>query len=117
MSDLNQPFQDLQVLARRVIEGDNFEIDLEIFTEFAGSLRMWVLDNFDSYRIRQLARSIPEIEYNPKRGGLWNALGASGINMYKQHQEREKVKAQVREMARVFAAVSRLIDEESDDIV
>ena len=117
MPNLNQPFHDLQILAQRVIKGDNFEVDLQIFAQFAGDLRLWVLDNFEGYRIRQLARGIPEIEYSGKRGGLWGALGASGIRMYKQHQEREEVKGQVREIARVFDAIHRLISDETDDIV
>lgn len=117
MPNLDQPFEDLQALARRVIEGDNFEVDLEIFIGFAREMRRWVLDNFDGYRIRQMAGNIPEVEYDPRRGGFWNALGASGIRMYKQHQEREKVKAQVREIARQFASIHRLVGEEPDDIV
>ncbi len=112
MANLDQPFHDLQALAQRVIQGKNFDVDLEIFVQFAGDLRLWVLDNFDDYRIRQLARNIPEAEYNRKRGGLWGALGASGIRMYKQHQEREAVKEQVREIARIFDAIHRMIGEE-----
>ena len=117
MANLDQPFHDLQALARRVIEGDNFEVDLQIFTQFAGDLRLWVLDNFGGYRIRQLARNMPEIEYSGKRGGLWGALGASGIRMYKQHREREEAKAQMQEVARSFDAIHRLIGKEEDDIV
>ncbi|MCO6491773.1 MAG: hypothetical protein J5I98_25380 [Phaeodactylibacter sp.] len=117
MPNLDQPFHDLQALAQRVIRGDNFEVDLEIFEQFAGDLRLWVLDNFDGYRIRELARSIPEIEYERRKGGLWSALGASGIQMYKQRQERERVKAQVREIARRFEAIHRLVGEEEDDLV
>lgn len=117
MPNLDQPFHDLQALAQRVIRGDNFEVDLEIFEQFAGDLRLWVLDNFDGYRVRELARSIPEIEYERRKGGLWSALGASGIQMYKQRQERERVKAQVREIARRFEAIHRLVGEEEDDLV
>ncbi|MCB0589545.1 MAG: hypothetical protein KDD06_29945 [Phaeodactylibacter sp.] len=117
MTDISQPFRDLQALAQRVIRGDNFEVDLQIFEQFARDLRLWVLDNFDGYRIRQLAGSIPEIEYDRKRGGIWSALGAGGIKMYKQHQEREKVKAQVKEIAGVFDAIHRLASDETDDIV
>ncbi|MCB0550874.1 MAG: hypothetical protein KDD19_25115 [Phaeodactylibacter sp.] len=116
MPNLDQPFHDVQALAKRVIEGNNFDVDLEIFTQFAGDLKLWVLDHFDGYRIRQLAHGIPKIEYNRKRGGLWSALGASGMRMYKQHQEREQVKEQVQEIARAFRAIHRLIEEE-DEIV
>lgn len=116
MPNLDQPFNDLQALARRVTQSENFDVDLEIFSQFASELRLWVLDNFDDYRVRQLARSVPEIEYNRKRGGLWSALGASGISMYKQHQEREQVKERVQEIARIFRAIHRLLGEE-DDIV
>lgn len=117
MANLDQPFHDLQALAQRVVRGDNFDVDLEIFAQFAAELRLWVLDNFDGYRIRQLAESIPAIEYDKKRGGLWSALGASGIRMYKKHQERERIREQVQEIARRFDAVHRLAIEEEDGIV
>ena len=63
-------------------------------------LRLWVLDNFEGYRIRQLA-GIPEIEYSGKKRGLWSALWRQRYPDVQKHQERKKIREQV-EIARVL---------------
>jgi hypothetical protein len=104
-------FDDLQHMAEQVLEGDNFELDLKSFLDYTEQMRHWVLRHFDEPAIVRRARQLPVIDYDNKKGGLWSALpGGGGIGMYKQHKEKEVVKEKVKEMARLFDDIRRLLE-------
>lgn len=118
MSNPLSGFDDLQIMAEQVLEGNNFEIDLKSFIDYAEQMRHWVIRHFDEPAILRRARQIPAIEYDNKKGGLWNALpGGAGIGMYKQHQEKEAIRGQVKETAQLFDDIKRLLQPYYDDFV
>ena len=109
-------FDDLQHMAEQVLEGNNFEIDLKNFLDYSEQMRHWVLRHFRDPAIVRRARQIPVIEYDNKKGSLWNSLpGGAGIGMYKQHKEKEAIRDKVRETARIFDDIKHLLGPYYDD--
>lgn len=116
MANLHQDFQTLQKLAEAVQQNDDFEAALSSFLRFSGDMRAWVLGNFSNRRIQELARRIPDIEYEGGKPSLWSRLsGGGGIGMYKDFRKREEARAQVRETAKLFRAIYPLVCDEMDE--
>ncbi len=115
MASIHQAFKDVQALAERVQESDNFEVDLKIFLDFSEEMQQWVRYNFEDRYIWRLLDRMPVIEKDKVGGGFWKSIGATGISMYRKSQQRQQVKEQVRETAGLFAAIHQFILKHYDD--
>lgn len=115
MPSIHQDFQTIQKLAEDVQHSDDFETALASFQSFSESLRAWLLDNFRSRKIKELAFRIPAIE-SESSPSIWSRLsGGGGIGMYKEYKRREEARARVRETASLFRAIYPLVCDEMDE--
>jgi len=111
-------FEDLLVLAERVLNGDNFEADLETFARFSEDMQHWLLDNFDDPMITSRAEKIPRIQFEKSRTSLWDMLpGGGGIGMLKSYRKKSEAREQVREAARLYASIHYLLRNYDEDLV
>lgn len=111
-------FDDLQVLAERVLNGDNFEADLETFARFSEDMRHWLLETFHDPMIISRAEKIPGIQFERAKTTLWDMLpGSGGIKMLKSYRAKKEVKEQVREAARLFASIQFLLRNHDEGLV
>jgi hypothetical protein len=118
MGNSLRQFDDLQLLAKRVLEGNNFEVDLEIFSKFSEDMRFWLLNNFDDPMIIDRADQIPSIQYQRRKRKIWDFLpGGGGIAMFGSYREKEEVREQVREAARLYASIHFLLRNYDEGIV
>ena len=82
MSFSLRQFEDIQILAERIEQGDHFESDLEMFARFSEDMRTWLLQNFDDPMIVQRTQKIPHIDFEKSKTSLWDVLpGGGGISI------------------------------------
>lgn len=111
-------FEDLQILAERVLNGNNFEADLETFARFSEDMQHWILDNFNDPMITSRAEKIPKVQFEESNSSLWDVLpGSGGIKMLKSYKAKQAVKEQVREAARLFASIQFLLRNYDEGLV
>ena len=118
MSFSLRQFEDIQILADRIEQGDHFESDLQMFARFSEDMRNWLLDNFDDPMIVERARKIPHIDFEKSKTSLWDVLpGGGGISMFKSYKKKNEAKEKVKEAARLFSSIQFLLKNHFEDTV
>jgi hypothetical protein len=118
MSFSLRQFEDIQILADRIEQGNNFDADLEMFARFSADMRRWLLQHFDDPMIVERAQQIPPIEFEKSRPSVWDMLpGGGGISMFKSYKKKNELKEKVKEAARLFASIQFLLNNYFEDTV
>lgn len=111
----NRSFQDIQVLAQRVMDGDDFETDLENFARFSGELKAYLYQHIDDPVITERLDRLPEIDFKSQKTTVWSIfLPKSSIEMYDKYRRNQEVVHQVREAASIFSSIHMLLRDELD---
>lgn len=110
MSSLDRYFQDIEYLAEQLEEGTHFETNLQSFMETARHLKDHLYENYGYLDVLDELDDMPNLDISePEKPLIQHLLPKSSRKMYGRYQHREKIREQVREIARRFRRIRGLV--------
>lgn len=110
MSSLDRYFQDIEYLAGQLEEGSHFETNLQAFMETARHLKNYLYEHHGYIDVLDELDDMPALDMSePEKPLIQRLLPQSSRNMYGRYQHREKIREQVRDVARRFRRIRGLV--------
>ena len=105
-------FDDIYYLAEQIEHGDQFEMDLKMFSDQIKHLKIKLRQLTDDREVHYYLNRMPELEFSAhQRSFLEQMLPKSARSMVGKYRNREKIRTQVKEIAGTFEAIRRLLED------
>jgi hypothetical protein len=110
MSLLDRYFQDIEYLAEQLEEGAHFETNLKSFMDTARHLKNHLFEHHGYLDVLDELDDMPGLDMSePEKPLIQRLLPKSSRQMYGRYQHREKIREQVRDIARRFRRIRGLV--------
>lgn len=109
-------FDDIYYLAEQLEHGDQFDMDLRMFSDQVKHLKIKLHQLTNDREVRYYLNRMPELEFSAhQRSFLEQMLPKGARNMVGKYRNREKIRAQVREITGNLEMIRRILN--NDDYV
>lgn len=106
-------FDELQYLAERIEEGDNFEADLNMYIRLSRTLEQDLYDQVYDAQVLRVLSQLPAVQAPEKKRTFWNTvMPKSTYGMYDRYRHKETMREQVRASAATFRRIQRMLEDE-----